>query len=51
MMSVPLNYIQKDFNGQTYVLIAENDKATRRNILWKEYNGRVEILEGLSDTD
>ncbi|MBP9068366.1 MAG: efflux RND transporter periplasmic adaptor subunit [Bacteroidia bacterium] len=52
VMSVPLSYVQKDLNGQSYIMIAENDKATRRNITFgKQYNGRVEILEGLSATD
>jgi len=52
VLSVPLSYVQKDLSGQSYIMVAENDKATRRNItLGKQYNGRVEILTGVSDTD
>ncbi len=52
VISVPLNYIQKDLKGQTFVLIADGKKAAKRNItLGREYNGVVEIKEGLSDTD
>lgn len=49
---VPLIYVQKDLKGQHYVLVAENKKATKRNIsLGKEYNGMAEIKDGLSETD
>lgn len=52
VLSVPLSYIQKDLNGQSYIFVFDNDKATRRNIsLGKQYNGKVEILSGLSETD
>jgi membrane fusion protein, multidrug efflux system len=51
-MSIPLNYVQKDLKGQAYVLVAENNKAARRNVtLGREYNGRVEITAGLADSD
>ncbi|MBK7818794.1 MAG: hypothetical protein IPJ60_15535 [Sphingobacteriaceae bacterium] len=44
--------MQKDLNGQSYIMISENDKATRRNItMGKQYNGKVEILDGISATD
>jgi len=52
VMSIPLNYVQKDLKGQHYILVAENNKAVKRNIeLGKEYNGRVEITGGLSEQD
>jgi RND family efflux transporter MFP subunit len=52
VVAVPLNYVQKDLKGQAYVLVAENNKAARKNVtLGKEYNGRVEITDGLSETD
>ena len=52
VLAIPLNYVQKDLQGTHYVLVAENNKAAKRNItLGKEYNGRVEIKNGLSETD
>ncbi|MCE3227340.1 MAG: efflux transporter, family, subunit [Bacteroidetes bacterium] len=49
---VPVNYVQKDFKGQPYVLVAENNKAAKRNITpGREYNGKLEVLSGLSETD
>lgn len=52
VMSVALNYIQKDLKGQAFVLVADGNKAAKRNItLGKEYNGTVEITSGLSETD
>lgn len=52
VISVPLNYVQKDLKGSRFVLVAENNKAVKRFItLGKEYNGNVEIKEGLSETD
>lgn len=52
VIAIPLNYIQKDLKGNRYVLVAENKKAAKRNItLGKEYGGKVEIKEGLSDSD
>ena len=52
VISIPLNYVQKDLAGSHFVLIADNKKAAKRNVLiGKEYNGVVEILEGLSETD
>lgn len=52
VMSVALNYIQKDLKGQAFVLVAEGNKAAKRNVtLGKEYNGTVEITSGLSETD
>lgn len=52
MMSVPLSFVQKDLNGQTYIMVAENGKAARRSVtLGKQYNGKVELVEGVSATD
>lgn len=52
VISIPLNFVQKDLKGSRYVLIAENKKAAKRNVtLGKEYGGKVEILSGLSETD
>ena len=52
VMAVALNYIQKDLKGQHYVIVADGNKAAKRNItLGKEYNGNVEIASGLSGTD
>ncbi len=51
-LSVPLSFVQKDLKGQPYIMVNENDKATRRDItLGKQYNGKVEILSGISATD
>ncbi len=51
-LSMPLNYVQKDLKGNHFVLVANNNKAEKRLvILGKEYNGRVEIKEGLSESD
>lgn len=52
VMAVALNYVQKDLKGQTYVLVADGNKAAKRNVtLGKQYNGTVEVLSGLSETD
>lgn len=52
VMSVPLNYVQKDIKGSHYILIVENGKATKRFItLGKDYNGVAEIKSGLTETD
>lgn len=51
-MSVALNYIQKDLKGQPFVIVAEGNKAAKRNVtLGKQYNGIVEITSGLSESD
>jgi membrane fusion protein (multidrug efflux system) len=51
-MAVALNYIQKDLKGQPFVLVAEGDKAAKRNVtLGKQYNGVVEITSGLNESD
>jgi membrane fusion protein, multidrug efflux system len=52
MMSVPLSFVQKDVNGQSYIMVVENNKAAKKNVtLGKQYNGRVELVEGISATD
>ncbi len=52
VIGIPLNYVQKDLKGQHYVLVAENNKATKHNVtLGREYNGRVEITSGLTEQD
>lgn len=52
VISIPLNYIQKDLKGTPFVLLADGKKAAKRMVtLGKEYNGRVEITQGLSETD
>ncbi len=52
VISIPLNYVQKDLKGQPFVLIADNNKAVKKNItLGNEYNGKVEIKEGLAPND
>ena len=50
--SLPVGFIKKDVKGQNYILVAEGNKATRRNITrGKEYNGKIEILEGIGAND
>ena len=52
VISLPLNYVQKDLKGVHYVLVAGDKVAVRKNvILGREYNGLTEIKEGLADGD
>jgi len=52
VISIPLKYIQKDLKGAPFVLIANDKKAAKANVvLGKEYNGVTEIVSGLSETD
>lgn len=52
VITVPINYVQKDLKGTHFVLVAEGTKAAKRNIvLGREYNGVAEVKEGLSETD
>ncbi|MDF2453463.1 MAG: efflux transporter, family, subunit [Bacteroidota bacterium] len=52
VIAIPLNFVQKDLKGSRYVLVADNKKAAKRQVmLGKEYGGKVEILNGLSETD
>ncbi|MES2567501.1 MAG: efflux RND transporter periplasmic adaptor subunit [Bacteroidota bacterium] len=51
-IAIPLNFVQKDLKGRRFVLVADNKKAAKRSVtLGKEYNGKVEILSGLSAED
>ena len=52
VISIPLNYVQKDLKGASFILVADGTKAAKRNVtLGKEYNGVVEIMDGLSESD
>ncbi len=52
VLTVPVNYVQKDLKGTHFVLVADGTKAAKRNIvLGKEYNGVAEIIEGLTESD
>lgn len=52
VIAIPLNFVQKDLKGSRFVLVADNKKAAKRHVtLGKEYGGKVEILNGLSETD
>lgn len=52
VITVPINYVQKDLKGTHFVLVADGNKAAKRNVtLGKEYNGVAEVKEGLSETD
>jgi len=52
MMWVPLSFVQKDLSGQPFIMIAENGKAAKRNVtLGKQYDGKVELVDGVSATD
>lgn len=52
VISLPLSYVQKDLKGQHYVLVADGNKAAKRNItLGREYGGASEIKAGLTETD
>ncbi len=49
---LPVKYVQSDFTGKTFVLVNENNKATKREITkGNEYNGYAEIIAGLSESD
>lgn len=52
VLTIPLNYIQKDLKGNHFVLVANGNKAEKRQVvLGKEYNGVTEIASGLTETD
>jgi membrane fusion protein, multidrug efflux system len=52
VLSIPLSYVQKDLKGARFVIVFDNNKAAKRYItLGKEYNGKAEIKEGLTETD
>jgi RND family efflux transporter MFP subunit len=52
VMVLALKYVQRDLKGQTYVLLAEGNKVSKRFIkLSKEYKGFAEVAEGLTEKD
>lgn len=52
VMVLALKYVQRDLKGQTYVLLADGNKVTKRFIkLAKEYKGFAEVAEGLTEKD
>lgn len=52
VISIPVNYIQKDLKGATYVLVADGKKAAKRFVtVGKDYNGIAEIKSGLTEAD
>ena len=52
VISVPVKYIQKDFKNNSFVYVALNNKTTKKLVTTgKDYNGTVEILNGLSEGD
>lgn len=52
VLTIPLNYIQKDLKGNHFVLVANGNKAEKRQVvLGKEYNGVTEIASGLNEAD
>ena len=52
VLSIPMSYIQKDLKGEQFVLVAEKNKALKRQIsLGKQYNGVAEIKNGLTEKD
>ena len=52
VLTVPISYVQKDLKGTHFVLIADGNKAAKRNVvLGKEYNGVAEIKDGLTESD
>lgn len=52
VLVLPLKFVQKDLKGQTYILLAEGNKVSKRFVkLSKEYKGFAEVSEGLTDKD
>jgi membrane fusion protein (multidrug efflux system) len=52
VISLPVIYLQKDLKGENFVMVAENNKAAKRFVkTGKEYNGNIEITEGLTEAD
>ncbi len=45
---VPVSYVQKDESNNTFMMLAENNKAVKRMVkTGKSYNGNIEVLDGL----
>jgi RND family efflux transporter MFP subunit len=52
VLTVPISYVQKDLKGTHFVLVADGNKAAKRNVvLGKQYNGVAEIKEGVTESD
>jgi HlyD family secretion protein len=52
VLSLPLEYLNIDENDQAFVLIYENNKVTRRNIVTGLQNdSHIEVIEGLTKED
>ena len=52
VISIPVNYVQKDLKGLYYVFVAANNVVEKKNvILGREYNGLTEVTEGLLAND
>ncbi|MBK9284520.1 MAG: efflux RND transporter periplasmic adaptor subunit [Sphingobacteriaceae bacterium] len=50
VVCLPVNYIQKDLSGKSFLLISEKDVASKRYIkTGKEYNGKIEVIEGIDE--
>lgn len=51
-ISIPVKLIQTDLNGSRFVYVAIANKATKKTIkTGREYNGMIEILDGLKEGD
>ncbi len=45
---IPISYVQKDESNNTFMMLAENNKVSKRMVkTGKSYNGNIEVLEGL----
>lgn len=52
VITLPVNYIQKDNNGNEYVYIVENNKAKKVIIkTGKKSNEKAEVISGLKEND
>ncbi|MGZ4055595.1 MAG: efflux RND transporter periplasmic adaptor subunit [Bacteroidia bacterium] len=52
VLVVPINVIQKDQNGASYVFLANGNVAKKQIVtIGKQYNGKSEITSGLKDGD
>lgn len=52
VLVIPVKVIQKDSNNDTYVFLAERNKAKKQVVsIGKEYKGQAEIISGLKDGD
>ena len=52
VIKIPVRTIQKDENNESFVYVANGDKAKKQIVkLGKEYRGMAEIIEGLKEGD